>query len=157
MSLDQVEDHNLLVDERRQCHRIALVIAQAHHFAPCNGQDVEALPQALAENEQLDSRRVAQRRRVLMHEAVAREGPQMAIDGRLRRSELARQVRYADGLRRPREEFQQAQRQVHRLCTDGWRSGGLDGLAPNEWYDLWHVSFTETMFHISYHRIAACQ
>ena len=53
-----------------------------HHMHPRgSGEDVEALSEPLTEEEQLDSRRVAQGGRLLAHEAMVREGLQVPVDG----------------------------------------------------------------------------
>ena len=68
----------------RSGRRLRSFVAKLRHFLASNCEDVEALPQALAENEQLDPRCVTRRRRLLMHEAVQHEDLKMAVDRRLR-------------------------------------------------------------------------
>src|SRR5262245_56519107 len=116
------------------------------HFLARDGNHIEAFPQALAENEQLDSGGVAHRLRLLMHEAVPHQSLQMAIDRRLRRGEFARELGNADGLSRSCESFQQAQRQIDGLGCRTFVSQLPWRLSKS--YEFGHgVSYNETMFH----------
>ena len=109
-------------------------------------EDVEALPQALAENEQLDSRRIAHRRRFLTHEAMQHESLEVAIDGRLRRREFACEFGDADRFSQGRESLQQAQREAHRLVCRTFDEGPRLPCWPAQCRDFRHVSSNETVF-----------
>src|SRR5262245_39164879 len=90
-----------------------------------------------------------------MHEAVPNESLEMTVDSRLRRSELAREVRDADGLSRTRESFQQAQRQVDGL---GCRTFDLEPQPGSTLRcDLGHVSSNETLFQNVNEGLRVCQ
>jgi hypothetical protein len=115
VTLQDLQDDDLMLDQRGQGRRLPGLVAQSRQVVAGNREDVEALPQALAENEQLDARGIAQRRRFLTHEAMQHESLQVAIDGRLRRREFACELGHADRLSQGREPLQQAQRQVDRL------------------------------------------
>ena len=100
VTLQDLQDHDLMFDQRGQGRRLAGFVAKPRQVVAGDGEDVKALPQALAENEQLDSRGITHRRRLLMHEAVQHESLKVAIDGRLRRREFACELRDADRLSR---------------------------------------------------------
>src|SRR5262245_64855808 len=94
--LHDLQNDDLILNQGGQGRWLAGFVPKPRQFLAGNCEDVEALPEALAENEQLDSRRIAQRRGFLMDKAVPHEGLQMAIDSRLRRGELACELRNAD-------------------------------------------------------------
>ena len=121
-ALEQLEYDDLVLDQRRNGHSLASVVAKSHRLVPRGGEDVEAFAQALAKHEELDAGAVAQGRRVLPHEAMARQCLKVSIDGGLRGVELAREVRDADRLARLGQPLEQAERKVD--CLGRGRSGG---------------------------------
>src|SRR5690242_9236049 len=82
MSLQHLQNHHLIFHQSRQCHGLSRFFAKARKIVTGNNENVKALPQALPQDEQLDSRRITHRRRLLMNEAVQHESLQMAIDCR---------------------------------------------------------------------------
>ncbi len=89
--LQDLQNDDLILDQGRQGRRLAGFVAKLRQVLAGYGKDVKTLPQAFAENEQLDSRGVAHRRGLLMHEAVHQESLKVAINGRLRGCEFARE------------------------------------------------------------------
>ena len=75
VSLQDLQEHDLIFHQSGQGRRLPRFVAQPRHFLAGNCENVEALPQALAEREQLDSCRVTHGRGLLMHEAVQHESP----------------------------------------------------------------------------------
>ena len=109
-ALQNLQNDDLAFHERRQGRGLSGLVAQSRQVVARHGQDVEPLPQPLAKDEQLDARRVARRRGILMDKAVLYERCEMTIHRRLRCFELTREVRHADRVSRARQPLQQAQR-----------------------------------------------
>jgi hypothetical protein len=103
--LQDLQNHDLILNQRRQGRRLPRLVAQSCQIVPGNREDVEAFSQAFAENEQLDSRCIAHRGRFLTHEAMQHEGLEVAIDGRLRRREFACELGDADRFSQRRESL----------------------------------------------------
>jgi hypothetical protein len=61
-ALQNFQNDDLAFNERRQGRGLSGLVAQSRQVVARHGQDVEPLPQPLAQDEQLDARRVARRR-----------------------------------------------------------------------------------------------
>ena len=61
MRVPGLQPYALIFDQRGQAGHLPGLIAEPQHFLASNGRDIEALPQALAKNEELDSCRVTHR------------------------------------------------------------------------------------------------
>ena len=87
-ALQDFQDDDLVFHQRGNGDRLAAVLTQPHQVLTPHRQDIEPFAQLLAQDEELDARRVARGVGVLMHEAVPHQRLEMPVDRRLRRIEI---------------------------------------------------------------------